>query len=283
MTLPQEVLTKINTGRTATIFGYGEEKVLKLYRPSFPEKVIEEEFQIGLQLNNIDLDVPHTYELVDYNGSKGIVFDYIQGESMLQLLATKPWRVIVLSVQMARLHFKIHTTRIPQTKNIPSLKESLLDKISKVSLLNSAEKEMIVSHLSSLQNGLALCHGDFHPDNILISRKGLMTVDWLTARTGNPLADVARTWLLLTMGTLPENKTNVEVLLAKCLRGIFCRHYLGEYKKLSNLCETQLENWKLPIAAARLVENVSEKENQELLNFIHLKLRKELFLPKALI
>ena len=100
-----------------------------------------------------------------------------------------------------------------------------------------------------------------------------MTVDWLTARIGNPIADVAQTWLLLSKGTLPERKTAFEVFLARHLRDLFCRSYLDEYKRLSNFDWKELEDWKLPIAAARLVENVSDQENKNLITFIRSKLK----------
>jgi hypothetical protein len=86
--------------------------------------------------------------------------------------------------------------------------------------------------------------------------------------------NVVRTWLLLTMGTLPESKSAFEIFLAKNLRDIFCYGYIREYKELSNLSTNEFEAWKLPVAAARLIENVSNKENQNLLTFIRSELQR---------
>ena len=74
------------------------------------------------------------------------------------------------------------------------------------------------------------------------------------------------------MGTLPENRTTFEIFLAKRLRAIFCNDYIREYKRLSNFQPEEFEEWKLPVAAARLIENVSDKENQNLVRFIKLRL-----------
>jgi serine/threonine protein kinase len=268
-------LQKIGAGRTATIFRCGQKHVLKLYKPTFPRKAIDDEFQIGLTLNHLGLDIPKTYEIVDLNGNKGIVLDYISGSSMLENLASKPWLVFSYSKHMARLHFKMHTTPIVKNQSISFLKESLADKIARVSLLSLEEKNAILSHLSALKDGSSICHGDFHPDNIIISSDGLVTVDWITATIGNPMADVARTWLLLTRGTLPENKTALEIFLAKNLRDLFCRGYIREYQKLSNFASAEFEKWKLPVAAARLIENVSDLENQSLLSLIRLEIQKD--------
>ena len=194
---------------------------------------------------------------------------------MLQNLAKKPWLVFSYSKKMARLHWNIHRANLDFNDGIPLLKESLTDKIGRTPLLAPEEKAILISHLAILKEGSAICHGDFHPDNIIISINSLVTVDWITARVGNSIADVARTWLLLTMGTLPDNKTAFEIFLTKYLRDAFYLSYIKEYKKLSRFSDSELEDWKLPVAAARLLENVSEKENQNLLKFIRLKLNKE--------
>lgn len=266
-------LPKISAGRTATIYKYTGDRVLKHYRSSFPRKAIEEEFAIGSWLDSVLADIPHTYELKDVGDSLGIVFEYIEGKPMLQKLAANPWKLFLYAKQMARLHWKIHSTPITVTNEIPSLKESLLKKVSRASLLNEPEKSTIISHLSLLKEGDSVCHGDFHPDNIIVSNGRHVTIDWLTARIGNPIADVAQTWLLLSMGTLPEKKTAFEVFLARHLRDLFCRSYLDEYKRLSNFDWKELEHWKLPVAAARLFENVSDQENKNLITFIRSKLK----------
>jgi hypothetical protein len=41
------LLQKVGAGRTATIYRCGQNQVVKLYRPNFPKKAIDEEFQIG--------------------------------------------------------------------------------------------------------------------------------------------------------------------------------------------------------------------------------------------
>jgi len=268
-------LQRINAGRTATIFKCTDHQVLKLFRSTFPEHGIDEEYKIGTYLYNLGLDIPRTYARMHFEGSHGIVFEYIPGQSMLQKLASAPWKVFSYAKQMARLHWKIHSTRISDAAEIPSIKESLTSKILRVRLLTSFEKATIISHLSTLKKGNAICHGDFHPDNIIVSTDRLVTVDWLTERIGNPIADVARTWLLLTMGTLPDHKTAFENMLAKYLRDTFCRAYVSEYRRLSNFESSEFDKWKLPVAAARLIENVSDQENENLLKWIRMKLQKD--------
>lgn len=52
--------------------------------------------------------------------------------------------------------------------------------------------------------GAWLLHLDLHPENILISPRGPVVIDWTNARAGEPARDVALTWLILeTSAGLP--------------------------------------------------------------------------------
>ena len=41
-----------------------------------------------------------------------------------------------------------------------------------------------------------LLHLDFHPDNVLLSGRGPVVIDWANARAGEPALDVAMTWVI---------------------------------------------------------------------------------------
>ena len=51
----------------------------------------------------------------------------------------------------------------------------------------------MLNHLGSSGDGDKLCHGDFHPGNVLLTEKGAVVIDWMTASICNPWADMART------------------------------------------------------------------------------------------
>ena len=44
--------------------------------------------------------------------------------------------------------------------------------------------------------GGRLLHVDLHPDNVLLSSRGPVVIDWANARAGNPAFDVAMTWVI---------------------------------------------------------------------------------------
>ena len=50
---------------------------------------------------------------------------------------------------------------------------------------------------SPLGEGDALLHLDLHPDNVILTRRGPVVIDWPNAARGPAAADVAHTWIVL--------------------------------------------------------------------------------------
>lgn len=67
--------------------------------------------------------------------------------------------------------------------------------------------------IGKLPDGNALCHGDFHPGNILISNGHTVVIDFMNVCHGNFLYDVARTVFLAEYTPVPVELDNREVIL----------------------------------------------------------------------
>jgi thiamine kinase-like enzyme len=52
--------------------------------------------------------------------------------------------------------------------------------------LGDTLREKALSYLAALPDDKKICHGDFHPGNVLITDKGAIVIDWMTASSGNP-------------------------------------------------------------------------------------------------
>lgn len=76
-----------------------------------------------------------------------------------------------------------------------------------------------------------------------------MVIDWITASHGHPLADVARTMMILQgTGLVPEPlPVKLRILLAR--RRMLQCVYLREYFHLHAGCEKEMERW-IPLQAA---------------------------------
>jgi aminoglycoside phosphotransferase (APT) family kinase protein len=65
--------------------------------------------------------------------------------------------------------------------------------------LDDALRRELIAVAHELDDGVRrLCHFDLHPENVIVSERGWVVIDWLSASSGPPLADFARTLLLLS-------------------------------------------------------------------------------------
>jgi tRNA A-37 threonylcarbamoyl transferase component Bud32 len=238
-------------GRSAEVYAWGEDKVLKLYRSGFPPGVAEYEYCKALASQEIGFAVPAIGELVSVDGRAGITYQRVEGPTMLQALRKVPWKLFPLSLQLAALQVDMHNRRVT---NLPVSHDVLARKIQNASPLDQSTQNAILYHLSQLPQSNKLLHGDFHPNNILLSKDGPVIIDWIDATMGHPMADVART-SLITRIALPPPSTLLEHMTLLMSR-LFHLIYINHYFKLSPFNKADLKPWLLPVTAGRLSEEI---------------------------
>jgi aminoglycoside phosphotransferase (APT) family kinase protein len=74
--------------------------------------------------------------------------------------------------------------------HIPSQRQKLRKKIRHTKALPGPLQSKTLAALETMPDGDRVCHGDFHPDNILLPSQGEIIIDWIDASRGNPLADL---------------------------------------------------------------------------------------------
>jgi uncharacterized protein (TIGR02172 family) len=242
----------IGQGRTADVYAWGEDRILKLYQDWMPVHLVEQEYAITRAAQAAGVPVPATEEVVEVDGRFGIVFERVQGPSMLKVMQTKPWSMGTVVRQMAGLHAQIHGCSVPP--GLPSQRAQIENGIDASKDLPEAQKEIARRYLSQFPEGDRLCHGDFHPDNILVSDHGPVIIDWFTGTRGNPLADVSRTSLLFSTGGLPPQMPRPAQLVINASRALVYRLYLRRYLQLRPAGHREIEAWDFPLIAARLRE-----------------------------
>jgi uncharacterized protein (TIGR02172 family) len=256
----------IGEGNTAEVYSWKEGQILKLFRKEFPRNGIEKEYRVSREVEKLGLPIPKAIELVEYNGRTGIVYQRITGESLLKIVTTKPWSSKKYMKQLARLQYEMHQCR---ADGLASYKEALRWNINHTGALSDSKKQEILLILDQLPEGDSLCHGDFHPGNIIKTKEEYVVLDWMTAVSGCPSIDVARTMLLIKDAALPGNIPAVVKKIIGIMRGRMMKSYLRSYKKLSGMTQEEIDCWRLPILAARLIEWIPDTEQRALLKEIN--------------
>ncbi len=184
---------------------------------------------------------------------------------MLHAINARPWMLARYARLFGEVHAHVHEHSGAQ---FPPLRPALKRTIEQTETLPSEARSRALEVLSQLPDGVASCHGDFHPDQLLLSPQGPVVIDWITAHQGAPAADVARTLLLLAVGQ-PPHGSRLQRAFINAGRGFVARSYLARYLELRpEISEDDIRLWMAPIAAARMNEGIPG-ERQQLLNLIH--------------
>ena len=243
----------IARGRTADIYDWDNEHVLKLFHNWFELKNIEYELKIARAVHASGVKAPAVGELTQIGGRNGLIYERAEGESMLTMFLRKPWMVFTYSRILAKLHTQMHDNSFEA--DVPDQHSKLQYKINDADVLPASLKKSLLKKLNSMPKGDRVCHGDFHPANVLIFKKDANVIDWIDASRGNPLADVARTTIILG-GSAESRQTPSSIL--KIFIKLAHAEYLREYFRLRPNGMDEYRRWLPIVAGARLNEGMPE-------------------------
>ena len=244
----------IGRGRTAEVYAWGEGRVLKLYNAALPPSWVDYEAGIGRAVHEAGVPSPAVFDIVEVDGRRGIVYERVDGPSMLTILSRQPLRGAELGARMGETHAQIHAQT---TDRLPTAHERLTREIGRADL-SPEVRDAALQRLAQLPQMSQVCHGDFHPDNVVLTPKGPKVIDWTNAVRACPEADVARSLLMFRIGAAPSGWVLKVALLV--VRRVFIDAYLRRYRHLRSLDMTLVNAWMLPVAAARANERIPEEQ-----------------------
>jgi Ser/Thr protein kinase RdoA (MazF antagonist) len=242
----------IALGRTAEIYSYGEGKILKLFFSTTPQSWVAKEIEIGRYVQESQLPVPKVYKRAEIDNREGIIYERIEGPTLLHELATKPWNVVRYGRLLAKLHVQIHEVQAPA--KLETQREWATGGIPTSDKIPKGLKASVLQLLDTLPDGNELCHGDFHPGNIIITPNGPVIIDWMTVSKGVASGDVARTSTILAAAKAPKG-TPLRWLL-EWIRRLFLATYLKTYLQLRPDIKKSLAGWQA-VMAANFLSDVS--------------------------
>lgn len=243
--------TPIALGFTAEIFAWHDGQVLKLYNRGKSRGTVAYEANLTRLVHATGIPTPAVGKIIEIDGRYGLELERVDGISMLQAITQRPWKLTYYAHMLAELQVEMHQHQVAE---LPSQKERLKGKITNAAKLPEDVRRTALEKLDSLPEDDKLCHGDFHPNNILLTLRGPVVIDWIDATRGSPLLDVARSTLLFGGGPLPPGLPRGWLL--RILQRRLYNQYLVHYIRLNPVGRQQLSEW-LPVAAAgRLDENI---------------------------
>ena len=258
----------IGQGRTAKIYEYGQDKVVKLFYKKF-EGNIDDEFKYSQLIMDKGISTPKVYNTIQIGQQKGIVYEKVSGVDLGKAISKYPSKISELATKAAAVHAKVNSIYID---GLPNQYDVFKKSIAGVQDLNKVQKDKIIKYCAKLPNTKKLCHGDLHVENYIYYNSNLFAIDWISAYSGHPASDLARVMLLMNSPTitklLPFAKRQIVKLMLKRYNKAFYNTYINVMKLDKNL----VDKFMLPIATIRLNENV-KYEKEWLLDIINNKLQ----------
>jgi len=228
---------RIGEGKEAEVFDAGTH-VVKLYRDAADKPSAFREAAILALVEGRDLPVPPVLGVASYGGRWGVAMGRASGQPFAVALQ-QPGSEAVLDA-MARLHALVHRR---SGAGLPSQHRRLRDDIARAPRLGDGLRRRLLEALAAMPEGDRLCHGDFHPFNVLGTPEAATIVDWLDASQGDPAADLCRSYVLMERGA-----------------EAFARRYVAAYSRQAGIPAEAVFRWLPLLAAARLSEGVPQEE-----------------------
>ena len=167
--------------------------------------------------------------------------------------------------ELARLHVEL--LNLNASSPIINTKDKARFCILGSELLSDDQKGSITEILENLPEGESLCHGDFHPGNIILSENKHYVIDWSAASVGDFHSDVAHTYVLLrNVPRVPSLSRPMHLMQRYIGKGI-ANTYLRSIAKVKIIDEDIFSKWVLIKAAERTYYGLPS-EKAKLVSFV---------------
>jgi aminoglycoside phosphotransferase (APT) family kinase protein len=185
----------IASGRDADIFEFGRGRVL---RRSRNDRSMAAEARTMEFVRARGYPAPEVFDVSD--DGRDLVMERIDGTTMVEAGAARPWRVRSMGRELAGLHQALHELDAPAW--LPAAPVGAGDRV---------------------------LHMDLHPLNVLVGPRGPVVIDWTNAAAGDPSVDMAVTWALIASGEVPASRLKGMVLRAG--RGLLLDAFLKPFRR----------------------------------------------------
>lgn len=241
-------LDKVIAVRTSkTVYRDGN-YAIKVFDEEYSKADILNEALNIARVEETGLPIPGVEEVAKINGKWAIVTDFVEGTTMAQLMAEHPEKKLEYLERFVDIQLEMHSKTAPR---LGKLQDKMKRKISETGL-DATTRYELDSRLGSMPKHNKLCHGDFNPSNVVITKDGGYSIlDWAHATQGNASADAARTYLLFHL--------NGDVDTAEEYLNLFC--------KKSDTAKQYVQKW-LPIVAASQSVKGKPEEREFLMRWV---------------
>jgi len=174
----------------------------------------------------------------------------LPGSTMVQAMTAAPWQMARWARRLGTAHVALHRLPVPGWAGWSLAEQRLMLTRRMVArdmhsgLARALERiEPVLPRLDV--DSPAVCHGDFHPGNLLVERGTVAAIDWTDAGIGDRHGDIARSAWLFSFAAVVA-RSGAERLVLRALAPRLSRAYLSSYRRGLPVDPVRLRLW-LPL------------------------------------
>lgn len=217
--------------------------VIKLYNEGHSQSdILNEALNQSRVEEYSNINVPKLIEVKKMDNRWAIVSEKIEGYTISELLKNNPEAEDEYLNLFVDIQLIILSNEVPLLNRI---KEKFTRKLENATNIDENTKYELLQRLQGMKNHNKLCHGDFHPSNVIVTEdESIYVIDWAHVTQGNASADAARTFLLFSIDKKEER----------------AEKYLNLFSEKSGIPKDHIQRWIPIVAATQMTKNIPEEQ-----------------------
>ncbi len=171
-------------------------RLIKSFDESYSKAGILNEALNQARVEETGLNIPKVLGVEVIDGKWSLIWEFIEGDTLEDLMRKNPDKTDEYLEFFVDLQIRMSKEKVPL---LGHLRDKMHAKISASAFPATVRYDLHV-RLDGLPRHNKLCHGDYQPSNVVITKDGTpYIIDWSHATQGNGSADAARTYLIFKL------------------------------------------------------------------------------------
>lgn len=231
-----------------TVYKDGD-RIVKVFSKEHGKANVFNEALCHARVEETGLNIPEILEVGQVDGQWALAVRFVEGTTLKELMDSHPEKMEEYMEKFVDLQLEMHSKKAPL---LNFQKEKIARKIGTLKdTIDATTRYELCTRLDAAPDHTKLCHGDFTPENVIVSLDGTMTIiDWAHAVQGNAGGDAASTYLKFAL----EDQLKADM-------------YLEMYCRKSDTAMQYVQKW-MPVAAAEQLTRQIPQQKDFLLRWI---------------
>lgn len=182
---------KLGEGAFADVYAWAPGQVVKLAKSGVSRRISSYEAGLTRAVFAAGAPAPEVFGKVILEERFGIVLGRLDGPTLLQHYRSGAVTLEQAGAILASLAMSVHKT--PPPAEVPTLRDYMHGTLERRGgVLPNHIVTGILAAIDRLRPGDELCHGDLHPNNVIMTAEGPRLIDWITTTRAPAVFDLAR-------------------------------------------------------------------------------------------